>query len=157
MFLFLLFLTKIASMSSSWSSFFSSRRARFSEAFAVFLSVFSLPFPGFFCFFPVMATTLSLRSSSSYSQSKQKQIDRQTYVYMYVCMYEYVHTYSYCIHMVVCLLLSELRIKGIWKLIKLPFSHPIQIHPKKYPSLQTHQIKPKINDFATIQIQCWFT
>lgn len=53
-------ITRIASMSSSSETLRPSRRARFSSPFAVFLSVFSLPFPGFFVFLPINATiTLS--------------------------------------------------------------------------------------------------
>lgn len=40
-------------MSSSGESFLPSRRAFFSSALAVFLSVFSLPLPAFFVFFPI--------------------------------------------------------------------------------------------------------
>jgi hypothetical protein len=43
----------MASISSSGESFFSSLRARFTSAFAVFFSVFSFPLPGFFVFFPI--------------------------------------------------------------------------------------------------------
>lgn len=45
--------TRIESMSSSGESFLDSLRARFSSALAVFFSVFSFPFPGFFVFFPI--------------------------------------------------------------------------------------------------------
>lgn len=44
----------MASISSSGESFLDSRRALFSSAFTVFLSVFSLPFPGFLFFFPIV-------------------------------------------------------------------------------------------------------
>lgn len=46
--------TRIASMSSSGESFLPSRRAFFSSALAVFLSVFSFPLPAFFVFFPIL-------------------------------------------------------------------------------------------------------
>nr|GME17129.1 ADP,ATP carrier protein 1, mitochondrial-like [Ipomoea batatas] len=41
-------------MSSSGESFLDALLDFFSSAFAVFLSVFSLPFPGFFVFFPIL-------------------------------------------------------------------------------------------------------
>lgn len=46
--------TRMASMSSSGESFLPSLRAFFSSALAVFLSVFSLPLPAFFVFFPML-------------------------------------------------------------------------------------------------------
>lgn len=49
-------------MSSSREIFLSSLRALFSSAFAVLLSVFSLPFPGFFVFFPILSLCLSFSS-----------------------------------------------------------------------------------------------
>ncbi|KAF2610199.1 hypothetical protein F2Q70_00009083 [Brassica cretica] len=49
-------------MSSSGESFLPSRRAFFSSALAVFLSVFSLPFPAFFVFFPILFAGMEAES-----------------------------------------------------------------------------------------------
>lgn len=55
-------ITRMASMSSSGESFLPSRRAFFSSALAVFLSVFSFPLPGFFVFFPMFDVCLEAES-----------------------------------------------------------------------------------------------
>jgi hypothetical protein len=52
----------MASMSSSGESFLPSRRAFFSSALAVFLSVFSFPVPGFLVFFPLFDVCLEAES-----------------------------------------------------------------------------------------------
>ncbi|MFS7971618.1 hypothetical protein Hanom_Chr09g00834971 [Helianthus anomalus] len=51
----------MASMSSSGETFLDSLRAFFSSALAVFLSVFSFPFPGFFVFLPILDDCLFTR------------------------------------------------------------------------------------------------
>jgi hypothetical protein len=56
----------MASISSSGESFFSSLRARFTSAFAVFFSVFSFPLPGFFVFFPIFFFFVSLTRRSEH-------------------------------------------------------------------------------------------